>query len=313
MTKIAAKIKAFFSSLPPSTLFLVVVFVMLLSLLGFPELKRRLFKGDKAVGGIFFEKIFTESDLDRIIFVRKDTETILKKSGDRWLVNDHNTDKDKINKVFESFKDFRLGDLAGKSKESQETFSINDDSALKVTLKNDGHKEAEFFLGKSAASYDSFYIRKPNESEVYLAYGGLKNALDLEPDDFRDKTILKLDESKITGIKMRNGGTIFDLRKDSGWKLREAEISEEMVKSYLANVVNLTAMGFPKDDESFSFDYPDAEIAIFGEKDKLLAKLSLARESSKEEANYIVKKKGEKDLFKISAYVAQQILKPDFM
>lgn len=153
-------------------------------------------------------------------------------------------DHEVVSELLNALKNLTIGEVISTREAKFDDFEVGE-NGVKVILK--GEKEIAFYIGKYAGDYQNSYFRFVNEKNVYLAKGLNKYHVDKKLDDWRDKTILKIDRSLIDKFTF-NDKEIY--RRDTLWFYKDSTIEKNKIETVLNNFSNLRATGF-SDTSSF--------------------------------------------------------------
>ncbi|MDE3154104.1 MAG: DUF4340 domain-containing protein [Acidobacteriota bacterium] len=78
---------------------------------------------------------------------------------------------------------------------------------------NDGRTEQRLLIGDKNATGIDMYAKLPGSPRVFLIPSYLRETFDLTPFDLRDKTLLRFDRDKLTGLDLTADGRTVDLSK----------------------------------------------------------------------------------------------------
>ena len=92
---------------------------------------------------------------------------------------------------------------------------------IDVTFHVDGDKEPKRILfGEKTPASSGIYAKLPSNSRVFLVATAIETATDKSPFDFRDKTALAFDQSKVTSLELASATQTIRLEKTGeDWKL----------------------------------------------------------------------------------------------
>ncbi len=181
------------------------------------------------------------AEIKRIIIERPaDTTEIDIAQGKFRLIKpiEYPGDSTAIAELLNSLQNLKLGDVISSREEKFNDFEVGE-KAIKLILK--GKRNIAFYLGRYAGDYMHSYLRFVNDKKVYLAKGISKFLLDKKPDDWRDKTILKIGKNLIEKIVI-DGEEI--IRQDTLWFYRDKLIEKYRIENVLNNLSNLRASAF---------------------------------------------------------------------
>ncbi len=196
--------------------------------------------------------------------------------------------------LINNLKNLKLGEVISRRKEKFDDFEVGV-NGIKISLR--GRKEVSFYIGKYAGDYQNSYLRFENDDKVYLASGITKHQVNIKPDDWRDKTIIKIDKELIEKINIDDKEII---KKDTLWMYKDKVIEKNKIDGALFILSELRAIGF-SDTASFQ---PRHNIKIFttggGE-----FRLEIG---DKRDYNYLVKLPDKPTIFLVGEYTINNFL-----
>ena len=92
---------------------------------------------------------------------------------------------------------------------------------IDVTFNVEGDKEPKrILLGEKTPASSGIYAKLPSNNRVFLVASTVETALDKSPFDFRDKTALAFDQTKVTSLELASSAQTIRLEKSGEeWKL----------------------------------------------------------------------------------------------
>lgn len=220
----------------------------------------------------------------------------LKKEGDVWKVNGKKADTTKINSLLSALLPGVAPELIAQTDKRHKELELTDDVATKIKLDS----KLTVLTGKSSGS--GVYARFDSDPAVYL----LKNnpSVTSTASEWYDKTILAVDQTKITKITFREGDAIKMLAKDGDkWKGGSKEVEKNKVDPILSQISNLTAQSFF--DATSGNTYPKlANMVITVEYDGKLETLEFYKGTS----DYLIKRQADGEQFIVSEYSISSII-----
>ena len=190
----------------------------------------------------------------------KPLEVVLKKEGNRWRVyngqQQADTEIGTVKSMLGILKDLKVQRLASRKKDKWDTYQVGD-GATQVSVLQDG-KTTEIFFGKSTYSQGGAYtyVRLSKEDEVYAIEGFIDSHFNRTYNDWRNKTLLKLNQADISKITFNYpADSSFALEKrDSVWFAGNVQAADAKVNSYVSQLsfktLNDFADGFASVEES---------------------------------------------------------------
>ena len=190
----------------------------------------------------------------------KPLEVVLKKEGNHWRVyngqQQADTEIGTVKSMLGVLKDLKVQRLASRKKDKWDTYQVGD-GATQVSVLQDG-KTTEIFFGKSTYSQGGAYtyVRLSKEDEVYAIEGFIDSHFNRTYNDWRNKTLLKLNQADISKITFNYpADSSFVLEKrDSVWFAGNVKAADAKVNSYVSQLsfktLNDFADGFASVEES---------------------------------------------------------------
>ncbi len=179
-----------------------------------------------------------------------DSDYHFKKTDSGWVMQKPikwKADEERINRLLEKLKNTVLENPITDDPDKYGIYKLSEDSDY-ILLKGPTG-EQKVYVGKRGPRYSLVYVRRDRDKTVYLVDAGVADALPSGRDDFRDKTILKIDQRGIEAIRWQKEKETFVMQKREGrWYAREEPLNDEEVKEYLTFISDLKATGFPKKD-----------------------------------------------------------------
>lgn len=160
---------------------------------------------------------------------------------------------------------------------------------VSITLKN-GLTLPTFAVGAKTPLGDSAYVRRGSDPTVYLTDGSIVLALEKQPNDLRDKTIVTFPAQQATKveIQMPPGQALVLVKGEKEQWTLEAPVKRnagaDAVSEYLAALTRLRVKTFaddqPTDLKKYGLDRPALKISIDGKDGKNLAALQVGGKSA---------------------------------
>lgn len=204
----------------------------------------------------------------------KPLEIVLKKEGAQWKVSNGQqqaeTELGTVKSLLSLLKDLKVQRLASRKKDKWDTYQVGE-GATQVSILQNG-KTTNIHFGKSSYSQGGAYtyVRLSKEDEVYSVEGFIDSHFNRSYNDWRNKTLLKLNQSDISKITFNYpADSSFVLeRRDSVWYAANTLTEGAKVNSYLSQLTYKTLNDFA--DGFTSTEKPTA-ILQFESKNGVLA------------------------------------------
>jgi len=214
--------------------------------------------------------------------------------------------------LLEKLADMRVESVVTTKEERWDEFGLAEDPT-RVAIKQ-GDKEVIFYVGKTADGYRQTYMRRDGSNDVLLVKGSYGVAFTRIPEQWKDKTILKLDQHTIQGVSTDDYHMFRNSDQDDTWFVdakgadtRTCDYSE--VKRVLSSVSNLRTSDFPTEDAyaNVKWDKPKYTMTVDffdGSNNKLQFFKDPAQDSF-----FFVKLEGNDVVFKVYPGTTNQIFK----
>jgi hypothetical protein len=163
--------------------------------------------------------------------------------------------------------------LVSRNRDRWDNYKVGDTTGTRVVVYKGKQPIADYLIGNGALAEggpaaengrigaSTAYIRSNGHDEVYAADGYLESMVDKTFADWRDKSVLRLNTTDITGISFQGTPGYVLSKKDSTWWLSGGRVSTDSVNRYLGTVASYT-LGHFADDFTASAS-PDRSI-LFG-------------------------------------------------
>jgi len=158
-----------------------------------------------------------------------------------------------------------------KNSDKQSKFQVDTLAGIHVTIKGAGSINlGNFYIGKSGANYNSNYVRRDGENEVYLSHKVISYSFVEKSDKWKDRTLYKdFDKTKVnTAIiewndaEKEEKGALKLTRNGTEWTVIAGDDfgpgDNTKIENYINNYSSLKADDFfnGEGDTTFGFDEP---------------------------------------------------------
>jgi hypothetical protein len=221
--------------------------------------------GEQSTEGFLEEPLvqYDSASVDRLEITSAQGHIVLARQGSRWMVEDPISapaDEAAVGTAIGKGAAIRLKSLVSSNPEKRFLFQV-DSTATLVRIFDHGTERAAFRIGKLGTSYRDTYVRRENSDDVYLADGVLTYVFAKPARDWRDRTIVRIDQEAIQSVEFRYGDTTFTLlREDTVWTVGGNRAAESTVRSFLASLSSMQADGFV--DSAAATGPVEAEITV---------------------------------------------------
>jgi len=205
-----------------------------------------------------------------IVTPRGDTIDLVR-TGGRWSANGYPADTAAIARVRGALEEASVGSVVATNPDNHARMGVGADSTWTVAMEGGG-ATTTFLIGDTGPSFSTAYVRVVDEDPVVLVEGGLRGALARPLNDWRDRTIFRVDTARVTRIRVERdpGGTVIE-RGEDGWTIDGESARETTVQNLLREAVRFAGSGF-KDPDAPLFEgnerrtvLEDAEGAVLAE------------------------------------------------
>lgn len=237
----------------------------------------------------------------------------LQKGAETWQVLDgeesYLADEALIANALETIKDLKQGTVASKTSEKHTQLGVDSENGLQVIAWDiSGQELVNFYIGNDGPAFQTQYVRKANEDQVYLVSQAIKPSFNKNITDWREKEILTLDQTQISSLILNYPDQELQLEKGAeGWQLKSPEeftVSVEVINELLSTLSTLRASGFATAEETAEFEN-NKVLTITIKSTKIENKLTLAQKDE----NYFAQLEGNNTIFKVSQFTVENLTK----
>ena len=197
------------------------------------------------------------AQIDQIIITPKEgggEPFSLQKEDGKWMANQGSlkvpATSSAMKAMLERFVKVDAKRVVSKSPDKFSTYEVEEGKATRIQA-NAGKKSlADFLVGSfkfdQATRSASSYMRKSGQNEVYVVDGFLSMSFNQSFDNFRDKTLISLNQSDITRIALNSNGEERLLQNlPEGWHFNGMEkMDSTEMASYLSSISNISGSDF---------------------------------------------------------------------
>ena len=182
--------------------------------------------------------------IDKIIIKRDNQQLVLEKKGQEWYVEGRLASANKTKKILAEMENWRLEGPIAKQPASYEHLGVKD--GLRAEYWQGEKEEFSLLIGKQAQLPASTYIRRSDQSEVYMVNVYLPPYFALTPNYWWDKTVMQLKRETVEKIKFDYPDDSFELvYQDGSWQARRQGnnfvVKAEVIDSLFNNLSPLQA------------------------------------------------------------------------
>jgi LysM repeat protein len=243
----------------------------------------------------------------RIEVDQKGKSVTIENVGGKWMITSpirYAADATSIKQLLSGLSKFKVGSLISSNPEKQNIFQV-DSTGTKISVTDRSGKAVTLIVGKMGPSFSEVYFRLPSSKDVYLGEGLDTWTINKDVKEWRDKSIVSIPSESVKQLTYTVANKEFRFQRDtSGWKSGERTLDAATMNSSLNQIANLHADDFV--DSLMKMQTQSVSLGVHGADDVTLNLYPSPPDSSK----YFVQISTSPQLFVISKWTAQQLLKP---
>jgi hypothetical protein len=289
-----------------STLYLIAIFAVLLTVAYFLLSPTEERTSSYSLSDL---KLKIDSALVNKMEIKKRLSSVaIEHLGGRWNVTSpvkYPADEPSVLSLLSAANKFKIMSLISSNPTKQSLYQVDSLSGTSVRFYDRKGNTVSLIVGKMGPSYLETYVRTPGSNDVYLAEGFNSWSLNKEVRDWRDKTILKLEKDAIRQLLFEYSKDKFVLAKSDSinWIVDGDSTNNTSVNTLLSTLSNFRAEDFV--DTIVTLSTPQLKLQIASNEGTNLHFYPMPPDSAK----YWVTTSQTQQIFTISKYTAQQILK----
>jgi len=243
----------------------------------------------------------------KIEIEQKAKSVTIENVGGKWMMTSpirFAADGSAIKQLLSGLSKFKVGSLISSNPEKQNIFQV-DSTGTKLTVTDRSGKSVAMIVGKMGPSFSEVYFRLPSAKDVYLGEGLDTWTINKEVKEWRDKLIVSTPSDAVKELTYNVSNKEFRFQHDTtGWKSGGKTLDASAMNPALNQLANLHADDFV--DSLLKIETHPIALGIHGTEDVTLNLYP----STPDSARYYVQLSNSPQLFVISKWTAQQLLKP---
>lgn len=252
----------------------------------------------------------TQADVELISSVHgADTLTLTRADG-TWRVNGYRADPGQVDQVFRALTDsMATSELLARNASSHARLGV-DSTGRTVVFSRGPDTLLALIVGTDGAAYQTAYLRKIGDNDVFLYRGTLPGLLARGVDTWRDRRIAHIVGDSVGTVAIARASGVTTVQRDSvGWTVGSRPADSAAVGRLLRGLADLTAIGFasPAQVDSLDFSRPDRRLTVLGRAGDTL--LALAVDSVAD--GYWVRRVRGGDVFRLDFWRVNELMPPD--
>lgn len=241
---------------PNSIIFYVLSFV-LLTVIGF-----LVYRSYLSVSGTFDVGSPLVSNTGKVtaIEIKTQSENIgLERKDSTWLMTSplsEVADAEKMKEVLRLITESVMVAPISDNPDKQPIFGV--DSTGKKLILTIGNDRLTYIVGNPGPDFNSVYIRKDGQNDVFIFSGNLSSFF-TSSGDFRDKSLLRLQPDSISKVEIQSTSENFVMLKDSAnWLIEGIKIEKDKLTPFESSLNRLDADYIADSLSAKSMNYPQS-------------------------------------------------------
>jgi hypothetical protein len=160
-------------------------------------------------------------------------------------------------------------------------------------------------VGATGPRPSTNYVRLPDEDAVYILEGDLRTHIRRLPNEWRSKTVARVDTAAVTRVEIQRDTDEYTLvRRDSLWTFDDgSETNSSAVNGVLSELANLLAVGFLEEGDSLAVMDQGAITTAYDQSGNVLAIVTIGTGDSDRWA----RSAGDEVIYRIGLYRVDRI------
>jgi len=225
---------------------------------------------------------FDRSKIDGIVIQNGDQKIEIRRRDNKWRLETPIKDQADAALVESLLSDLenwqKEGSIPAKEIDADKSklaeYGLNNP---KLKLKLLGHdRPPEILFGKDAAMEGRMYVRFQNSKETFLAGRSVKEDIDKNPEEFRDKKLTDLSNAQVRRVVLKTPAGEMELeKKDTHWdivKPLRARADDQKVNDLISQVTSARIGQFVADDRGdlrpYGLAEPRGSVTLFDQEQK---------------------------------------------
>jgi hypothetical protein len=235
---------------------------------------------------------FDTEDVQKVVLERPDAPTVeLDQHDGTWTISKpakYAADQPVVRQFMNSLGGTRVDEFVSEKPDSLAKFAL-DQPRLTISVSADKQPARTIAFGgkQTGTDKDTLYVRRTDGAPVYTVQHYSFNDVNKTLLDFRDKTVLTLEPSKVERMKFQSEGKNFSLERtaDGKWELIDGASKDPAdaaaIAEYLQKLRDAKGKSIAEDPmtdpKKFGMDAPTSEVVLSTKDGKVLLDLKLAK------------------------------------
>jgi hypothetical protein len=195
---------------------------------------------------------FEPASITRINITCPDKGSIVLQRADTlWQVsapdNDasHTADSTAVQTLLDALAALTTGSIVSRNSERHALFEVSPDTGLRIDMLESSGTVTGIVIGKNGPNIFSTYVRAADKDEVYLVDGILQGAASKTLNEWRDKSVFKLDPGLVRTYTLSGDRSLTLRKSDDTWQSDTGEsIDAEATAQAVRTFAGLSAADF---------------------------------------------------------------------
>lgn len=180
----------------------------------------------------------------------------LDRSGGQWVLQRNGQSFDlamgSVGTFLSNLESIRAERIVSKNADRFSEYNVDDSTGTVIDIYAGGKKVKELVAGRfsfnQATRSGISYIRLLNDNAVYAVDGFLSMTLTQSFDNYRNKSMLKLNQADLTKVSFQEGTSRIEIAKNgNSWMTDLTEVDSTAMAGYLSNISSVSGTAFLDD------------------------------------------------------------------
>lgn len=246
--------------------------------------------------------------VNKIEITRGETSVTIEHTGGNWSLTSplhYQADEQSVLSLLSAANKFKVMSLISSNPAKQALYQVDSLSGTSIKFFDQKGNTISLIVGKMSPSYMETYVRQLASNDVYLAEGLNSWLINKEVREWRDKTIFKTERDRIKQVAFKYSKDKFLLTKldTINWAVDSDSANNTNVSNLISALSNFRTEDFV--DTAISLSTPQLKLQIATNEGTNIQFYPIPPDSAK----YFVTTSHSQQIFSVSKYAAQQILK----
>jgi hypothetical protein len=249
-------------------LYLLILFVILFGVVKGVEF---LGRGDGATKVRDFIAVKPDA-YDTVEIAQPGGETVvLEQRNGAWRVAapvDYPANASNVNALTARLEEVKSENIISSNPDNHVTYEVDEATGTRVSLKRGENVIESFYVGKISPDGNHTYMRSADAADVHFVRGMLTGLFERPVNDWRDKSILAVDQQAVNRVAIVKGGEQTVLtRAGATWQVQQGDApavaaDTNKANELLATLGALNALGFVEETAAADLDFAAADTVV---------------------------------------------------